>query len=86
MQLGYPIPKNSKTIAQSEVDISTLFLGRKVGAPIFISAMTGGHEKTFQINKNLAEAADEFNIPMGLGSQRAMIENSNLAYTYDVKK
>ncbi|MCL5105917.1 MAG: type 2 isopentenyl-diphosphate Delta-isomerase [Candidatus Marsarchaeota archaeon] len=79
-------PKKSKRTAQPEADISTLFLGKKTGAPIFISAMTGGHEKTFQINKNLAEAADEFNIPMGLGSQRAMIEHSNLAYTYDVKK
>ncbi len=80
------LPKKSKTVAQSEVDLSSLFLGKKVGAPIFMSAMTGGHEKTFQINKNLAEAADEFNIPMGLGSQRAMIENNSLAYTYDVKK
>ncbi len=80
------IPKKAKHISYENINLSTLFLDKKVDAPIFISGMTGGHEKTWQINKNIAEAAYEFNIAMGIGSQRAMIEHKNLIYTYNVKK
>lgn len=80
------IPKANKEISYNNIDISTLFLNKKISAPIFISGMTGGHEKTFKINLDFANAAYELNIPMGLGSQRAMIEHKDLIYTYDVKK
>lgn len=73
-------------ISAKEVDLSAAFLGKIVAAPIFISGMTGGHPVAFQINKNIAEAASKLGIPMGVGSQRAMLENPSLAYTYDVKK
>ncbi len=67
-------------------DISTevRFLGRKIAAPLIISGMTGGFEKAHDINKNLAEAASELQIPMGVGSQRAALENSELEYTYSI--
>ncbi|MFH0890301.1 MAG: type 2 isopentenyl-diphosphate Delta-isomerase [Candidatus Aenigmatarchaeota archaeon] len=67
------------------VDTSAEFLGKKLSAPIIISAMTGGTKEAEKINKNLAKAAEEFGIGMGVGSQRAMIENGKLLSTYYVR-
>jgi isopentenyl-diphosphate delta-isomerase len=39
-----------------------------------------------QINQNLALAAQESSIPLGLGSQRAALEDPGLAETYQVRK
>lgn len=68
-----------------EVDISTEFLGVDFEAPILIESMTGGTSESARINRNLAKAAHELGIGMGVGSQRAMIENPKLASTYTVK-
>ncbi len=68
-----------------DVDTDTEFFGKKLSAPIIISAMTGGTKEAERINKNLAKAAEEFNIGMGVGSQRAMIEDGKLLSTYYVR-
>jgi isopentenyl-diphosphate delta-isomerase len=48
--------------------------GRKeLRAPIWVSSMTGGTEKAYVINHNLARAAGEFGIGMGLGSCRSLL-------------
>lgn len=66
------------------ISTETRFLGRKINAPIMISGMTGGFERARGINRNLAEAASELQIPMGVGSQRAALENPALAETYRI--
>lgn len=48
--------------------------------------MTGGTEMAQRINQNLAEAAQEHNIAMGLGSQRAAIEDETLVQTYTIRQ
>jgi len=73
-------------INKDEVDLSTNIFSKKLGAPIIISAMTGGYKKAKKINKNLAAAADKFQLGMGVGSQRAAIETPDLADTYSVVK
>ncbi len=77
---------NDRKIAKADVNLSTELIGREIDAPIFVSGMTGGHSDVFEINRNIAKAVAKLNIPMGVGSQRAMIEDKSLAYTYDVKK
>lgn len=68
-----------------DVKLDTVFLGRKFRVPLFIEAMTGGTPEAGKINRNLAQAAQELGIGMGLGSQRAMIERPELANTYKVR-
>ncbi len=71
---------------KEKVDLTTTVFGKKIGMPIVISGMTGGYEKAEKINENLAVAAEKFRIPMGLGSQRAALENQELKKTYNVVK
>lgn len=69
----------------SDVDTRVALFGKTLSAPIVISSMTGGTEMAHRINQNLAQAAQTHGIAMGLGSQRAAVENPSLAYTYQVR-
>ncbi len=69
----------------NEIDLSQHLFGRPVSAPILISSMTGGAKETRDINFTLAEAAEEMGIAMGVGSQRAAIENPSLSSTFNVR-
>jgi len=80
--LHNPLPE----IDLDEVDTSTTVFGRKLKAPVIISAITGGYGKAEEINRTLAEAAAEFGIGMGVGSQRAALEHPELVRTYSVIK
>lgn len=55
--------------------IGLTFLNKELKAPLWISSMTGGTSKAGHINKNLAQACNEFGFGMGLGSCRALLEN-----------
>ncbi len=66
------------------VDTSVTLFGRRLDAPIIISAMTGGYGKAADINRNLAYVAEKFGLGMGVGSQRAALENPSLGETYSV--
>jgi isopentenyl-diphosphate delta-isomerase len=67
-----------------DVDLEVEFLGKKLSAPLVISAMTGGSDKADTYNKNLARAAEEFGIGLGVGSQRAGIEKKEHVGSYTV--
>ncbi|MEC9022358.1 MAG: type 2 isopentenyl-diphosphate Delta-isomerase [Pseudomonadota bacterium] len=69
----------------SEVDLSKCLFKKTLSAPILISSMTGGTEKAKQINLNLAMAAEACGVAMGLGSQRAALEDKSLIDTYRVR-
>jgi len=66
------------------IDLSTRFLDHTFSSPLFISAMTGGHPATKDVNVRLARAAERFGIGMGVGSQRAALENPSLEDTFSV--
>ena len=68
-----------------DVDTSTPLLGKRLAAPLLISSMTGGTPEASAINERLAEAAQAAGIGMGLGSQRAAIEDPTLAETFRVR-
>jgi isopentenyl-diphosphate delta-isomerase len=77
-----PLPE----VDLEEVDTSATIFGRSLRAPLIISAMTGGYGKAEEINRNLASVAEDFGIGMGVGSQRAALENPEVARTYSVIK
>ncbi len=68
-----------------EIDTSVALFGRRLGAPLLISCMTGGTEQARVINRNLAIAAQQARIPMGLGSTRAAVVQPELADTFQVR-
>jgi isopentenyl-diphosphate delta-isomerase len=67
------------------IDAGVTLFGKRLSAPILISSMTGGTELALRLNRHLAEAAQQHRVAMGLGSQRAAIEDPRLAYTYQVR-
>jgi isopentenyl-diphosphate delta-isomerase len=67
------------------IDTSVTVFGKKLSSPLFISSMTGGTGLAKKINENLALAAQKQNIAMGLGSQRAAVEDSLLADSYTIR-
>ena len=71
-------------VHKDEIDFSTEAFGKKLESPLFITAITGGHEAAKDINKELAIVAEDKQIGLGVGSQRAAIADSNLRDTYDV--
>ena len=68
-----------------DVDTSTTLLDKPLAVPLLISSMTGGTPEASAINQRLAEAAQAAGVGMGLGSQRAAIEDPALADTYRVR-
>ncbi len=78
---------NIKTLPEIDFDsivLSTKIFGKTLDAPILISSMTGGSGKTKHFNQLLAKATNEFNIAMGVGSQRAAILHEGLEETYSI--
>jgi isopentenyl-diphosphate delta-isomerase len=68
----------------SDVITDVEFLGKKLAAPFIIASMTGGHPETTAINRNLAIAVEELGLGMGVGSQRAAIEEKELEESFTV--
>ena len=56
-----------------------------MAAPILVSSMTGGTAQAQLINRRLAEAAQARGLAMGLGSQRAGLEQDAAAATFRVR-
>lgn len=67
------------------IDTALTLFGKQLRAPLLVSSMTGGASEAERINRNLAAAAQETGIAMGLGSQRAAIADPSLARTYRVR-
>jgi isopentenyl-diphosphate delta-isomerase len=70
----------------TDVDTTTHFLNRRLAFPVLISSMTGGTERTGNINHILAEVAQATGIGMGLGSMRTVLENPQVLTTFQVRR
>jgi len=67
------------------VHISTI-AGKKMDHPIWISSMTGGTELANTINKRLAGICGRYNLGMGLGSCRQLLENDDYLDDFKVRQ
>lgn len=70
----------------NRLDSTVSLFGKTLASPILVSSMTGGTSEAETINLRLAEAAQECNIAMGVGSQRAAIEHPEQAKTFQVRR
>jgi isopentenyl-diphosphate delta-isomerase len=68
-----------------DVDLSQTLFNKHQRVPVLVSCMTGGTTSAARINRILAEASNEVGLAMGVGSQRAAIEDPSLADTFQVR-
>jgi len=69
----------------ADVDMSQTLFGKRQPVPVLVSSMTGGTVEAARLNRNLALAAQEIGLAMGVGSQRAAIKDPDLADTFKVR-
>ncbi len=62
------------------------FLGTDFAMPLIITGMTGGVDRGQEINETLALAAQKFQIPLGLGSQKIVLADPQKRKLFDVRK
>ena len=70
----------------ADVDTSSTFFNKPLSFPILISSMTGGTREAEKINRNLAVIAQSYTLGMGVGSQRAGLENDTSMQTFKVRQ
>lgn len=70
----------------AEIDTSVEFLGKKLAAPLLISAMTGGTGLARAINENLARGAESRRVALALGSQRKALEDVDQVASFAVRE
>lgn len=63
-----------------DVQLEAQLLGRRLGAPLLISGMTGGHPQAETLNERLGAAAQRHGLAVGVGSQRAALVDRSLEY------
>ncbi len=80
------IHKALPEINKKDVDLSTYVFGHKFKAPFIVGAMTGGTAEAEKINSNLAETVEKLQLGMGVGSQRAALEDPKLTKTFAVAR
>ena len=73
-------------VDKKKIELSTTLLGHKFSAPLIVGAMTGGTAEATRINAAIAEAVETLQLGMGVGSQRAALENQKLAKTFAVAR
>jgi isopentenyl-diphosphate delta-isomerase len=73
-------------INRDDINLSTKVFSHEFSAPIIITGITGGTEKALKINAAIAQAVEELGLGMGVGSQRAALENPRLERTYSVAR
>lgn len=79
------IHQSFPNISVDDVSLSTKIGELSMSSPIFINAMTGGGgQATEKINRELAQLANMFNIPMAVGSQMAAIKDKTEQQTYKI--
>lgn len=73
-------------VAMEELDTTVDFLGYRSRLPLFISSMTGGSAEGYKVNKQLAEAAQQAGIPVGMGSIRILFRKPEVLDHFRLKR
>ncbi len=73
-------------IDMNEIDTTIELFGKKLSMPLIIAGMTGGFGEAKGINEELARVAEKFGVAMGVGSQRAGLEDKDVEESYSIIK
>ncbi|NBB90931.1 MAG: type 2 isopentenyl-diphosphate Delta-isomerase [Spirochaetes bacterium] len=73
-------------IGAGDIDTGLDFLGMRIRMPLLISSMTGGSDQGYEANKNLARAAQEAGIPVGMGSMRILFRKPEVFDHFYLKR
>jgi isopentenyl-diphosphate delta-isomerase len=73
-------------VDKSKMNLSTTVFNHKFAAPVIVGAITGGAQEATRINATIAEAVETLGLAMGVGSQRAAIEDRRLGKTFSVAR
>lgn len=69
----------------ADIETQTPLFGKTLQLPLLIASMTGGTEYAELINLRLAEAAEARGVAIGVGSQRAALEDPGLVRTFQIR-
>jgi isopentenyl-diphosphate delta-isomerase len=78
-------PEALPDFSPESIQTSQKFLGQSFELPFLITGMTGGVQEGQRINEILAQAAERWRIPMGLGSQKLMIKDPSYKKLFHVR-
>lgn len=67
-----------------QISIEASFMERVFSMPLFISSMTGGFSGATQVNEIIARVCESHKLPFGVGSQRAILENSSTLSSFSI--
>lgn len=73
-------------VDMESIKLSTTVFTHRFAAPLIVGALTGGTPEAQRINSTIAEAVETLGLGMGVGSQRAAIENARVAETFAVAR
>jgi isopentenyl-diphosphate delta-isomerase len=74
-------------IDYTAIDTSVELFNKRLSFPLLISSMTGGdHELVRTINRNLAIAAQETQVALGVGSQRVAFTHPGARSSFELRK
>ena len=80
------VPDAVPELAWQDVNLQTSFLGKSLGYPVLINALTGGTESAYHINKILATTARRFDLAMAVGSMTIAMENPAVLGSFTVAR
>lgn len=78
----YLEPQSFPELALDQVDLTSQLLGKTLQAPLMINAMTGGTQKTGEINRALGRMAKRFGLALQVGSQQVALDHPDLAASF----
>ena len=73
-------------INRRKINLSTKVLNHKFSAPLIVESMTGGTPRATKINAAMARAVEKLGLGMGVGSQRAAVEDPKVERTFRIAR
>ncbi len=73
-------------INRAEIDLGVEVFNHKFSAPLIVESMTGGMPKATKINAVIARIVEKLGLGMGVGSQRAALENPKVEKTFNITR